>query len=378
MNTYPLNYKLNNSNVKKFIAASEPSIQPLVKTFLKSTKHISFEFFISHIFRNLKYLLNDYNSERPLFIYIDTSHNDYIHKSNYWLYMFIQKIIKQQKPNIKIYFINNLIDERLQDGDTVMLIDDCIYSGGQMSTTIREIEEMKPNSINMIVFVCFMSHNGENKIKKAFEKNENLSQSNLVFPKNVYYINPITYFMPPDDIDTLFSYYNISDVNKFPRYPVYFDHKLADNESSFPEIYSGIVPNNKNKQLLKDLRMLKINLYKPENARKINELLEKKEAMENALDIYPLLTNCEGIRNLNLMKPICPFPPYKEGYTEFIRSIKKRGHDSLRRSRSIRSRRAESMTKSATKTKKSISQRSIGSNSKKTTQTMKSRTYKSV
>ena len=323
MNTYPLSYKLNKNNVKKFIKASDISVQDTLKKFISNTTYVSFEKFITRINANLKHIMNHLSTRRPLFIYIDTTgNNDYLHKSNYWLYTYIKNYLKKHIPDLELIFITNLEDEKLENNDTIMLIDDCIYSGSQMSSSISNMQP-KSRSFNIIVFVCFMSKYGLEKIQKSYDKVFRRTSSNLILPDNIYYIEPINKFISSSDLDNLFSFYNIYDINDIPKYPVYFDHKLADNESSFPILYSGIVPNLKNKELLKQIKTLKINMFNPMYSKQVSKLRQDKKNAEDTLEIYPLLTNCEHIRNIDVMNPMCPFPPYKEGYSSFVRTLKR-------------------------------------------------------
>ncbi len=322
MNIYPISYKLNHNNVDLFIKTSDTSVEDALKKFIKSTIHISYENFMRLFNKNLKYFINNYisSNNRPLFIYIDTSgKNDYTHKSNYWLYMYVKNFINKFHENIKIEFIDTLKIDNIQDGDNIMLIDDCIYSGGQMSSTIRGMKSIHKN-LNILLLVSFISEKGLSKIKESFYRST--QSNNLILAHDIQYIYPITNFLSNQEIDNLFSFYNISNASEHPRYAVYFDHKLADNESSYPEIYSGIVPNNKNKMLLKELKQNKIKSYNPMYTKQKSKLEQEKINLEKQLDIYPLLENCEHIRNIDMMKPQCPHPPYKEGYNSFIRKIK--------------------------------------------------------
>lgn len=84
--------------------------------------------------------------------------------------------------------------------------------------------------------------------------------------------------MTSKEIDKLEYYYNYLLSAEF-AYPIYFDHKLADDFSTITHFYRGIVPNKNNKK----------------NFGKNN----------NKLLIIPLFKNCEKYDD------ICPYPPYK-------------------------------------------------------------------
>ena len=76
----------------------------------------------------------------------------------------------------------------------------------------------------------------------------------------------------------MFKYYGGSSILASNRYAIYFDHKLSDYISGFPNIYSG----------------------------RIGDIF------------YPLLKYC-GKYNYNDKENGCPFSPYKENYLTNLR-----------------------------------------------------------
>ena len=55
-----------------------------------------------------------------------------------------------------------------------------------------------------------------------------------------------------------------------------------------------------------------------------NERYKIKIKLEKLLDFFPLLTNCDHIeKTLDFEESVCPIPPYKDDYPQFLDKIKK-------------------------------------------------------
>jgi hypothetical protein len=92
----------------------------------------------------------------------------------------------------------------------------------------------------------------------------------------MYTIKPLSTYMSVDEFDTIWKYYGITDVaEEMKRYPIYFDHKVADRFSSFPIIYGGVVPNETYRTITD-----KIN----EIGRKISLLITKPKSESSPAD----------------------------------------------------------------------------------------------
>ena len=84
---YPLNHEINKINLKKFINASDLSVRTIIRKIIKHTLHISFERFLLSFNEIIKKLLEFRQSikitERPIFVYLDITYENYKQKSNY-------------------------------------------------------------------------------------------------------------------------------------------------------------------------------------------------------------------------------------------------------------------------------------------------------
>ena len=133
---------------------------------------------------------------------------------------------------------------------------------------------------------------------KIIERKKNVprnSANNAL--KSIYFIyNILLYeykfilFFKKFCLKILENYYSI-DMNN--RYLIYFDHKMPDYYSTVPLIYSGIVANSKNKELLFQIRK------------------NKKIDLKKDLDYIQFINKTDEIRNINILEPEIIKPPYK-------------------------------------------------------------------
>ena len=132
------------------------------------------------------------------------------------------------------------------DGDIIVFIDDCIYSGMQMADNVSNIKNPKKLK-NLIIFILcpYISSISFDLIKKYFEYNDDLYEKNfkLIFNKYSIDLPHIQDYLNEEEIDIINEYIDY-DVNN--SYLIYFDHKLADQLSIITSIYSGYLLNKKN------------------------------------------------------------------------------------------------------------------------------------
>jgi hypothetical protein len=330
---YPLNYEFNKSNVKKFLEACEDDIRPLAKKIIDNTMHISFEKMIKYLNMNIKDLNNFIKKDRPIFLFIKSYYKE---KSNNWLYLYFKDYIEYKYPNREIILLNNdnitsknqkkkgmisstmnyllsMIfkndnDKELKDNDTIIFIDDCVYTGQQMYENITNLNNDKKLKLNIFILASFISKEGEELLRS-------IKKFKIFFNSHLNYIPHINDYLTEKETNLMSFYYtNINiknlpnyDYNNFERftdkYLIYFDHKLADGVSTIPLFYSGVVPNINNIRVLSN---------------------STKTQMQENLEIIPLFKNCEKIRNISTDEPQCPSTPYKKISNEkFMKKIKK-------------------------------------------------------
>lgn len=247
----PLSYTFNGVNVKKFInAIDDEETKKTVRILLNNTTHITYDIFLEQIQKHVPYLLEHVPDNRPIFVYIDVRDridNDYFYnKSNYWLFMLLKSFLP---PNQDISVIKSLNSSKIKDNDIILFIDDCIYSGIQMSNSIRNLENVDNKSLKFMIYVPYVSKAGIELVKQAFIDNEQLKSCELFELEDYKMITPFGCFITENQAMELAKYYihlKVDDI--LNAYPIYFDHKVAKHVSSFPNIYAGIIPNEWNKE----------------------------------------------------------------------------------------------------------------------------------
>jgi len=296
-NNYPLNHSLNKTAIKKFINLANPDVKNICKKIFDNTIHISFEKFLIMFNYSIKKFLNFYNSKRPIFILIDTvNYNNYKYKSNFWLYNYFSNFV-----NHKIIIIHNLNNKELKNDDTIIILDDCCYTGGQIIDTIEILNNKYNLNLTFYILVPYISFFAYFNMNLRFEQ----LNYNFIINDNLIDIPTCEDFLTTDEINLISKYYS-NFVLFYGTYLIYFDHKLADDISTITLFYLGVIPNDNNKKILDKIK---------QSDTIINT---------NGLDIIPIINNCENIDDyINLKLPNCPYPPYKKDFFDFIKKIKK-------------------------------------------------------
>lgn len=297
MNIIPNKHNINNTKLKEWLDKSDSHIKSIAHEFILKTKYISYSIFKKYLKNTYFEMLKSLNTTKlQFFIISDNSSISYKNKSGYWVLSHIIPYIDSKIYNYKIIYNINDIDYNLP----VIIPDDATYSGSQISSFIEHFSNKK---CDIYILIPFISNTAIDTITKTFKENQ--IDGTLYFPtKQKYIIKSIYELMTQDKIIKLFSYYT-KDGQNVREYPIYFDHKVADNYSSFPLIYTyGIIPNQHNKDIIhmcKKNRLPICNYYKD-------------------LQRVPLLNNCSYDIPYDISTPPCPLQPYKKNFVSIKRS----------------------------------------------------------
>lgn len=314
---YPLNHSLNKEAVNKFIQASDLDVRDICKKIIDNTTHISFEFFLIKLNSCINELLKIINPDRPIFVYTNYNIETYMNKSNYWIFLYFNNYIKLKTSNrIEIIIITSSQDINLRDDDFIIFIDDCIYSGAQIKETISKFENLNYLQLNLFILIPFVSRKGLDILQNTFNSIDNLKEyCNLIFCQNSIIIKKGDDILTSSEIIKISSYYSKGMIDFKNTYFIYFDHKLASLTSTITAFYLGLVPNKYNKQKLSDYII------------NYDELI-----------IIPIINNCHNyINKIDFFNPKCPYPPYKQGFLDFIKQINKDKKKSLKSYNKIKS-----------------------------------------
>jgi len=319
---FPFDHSIDKEQVNKFIQACDPEYKEICKKIIDNTEHISFEKFLARMNSCIYNLMTYVNFKRPIFIYLgkEQDFNDLKTKSNYWLYLYVKEFIRYITNEIKdVILITDIKKSNLMANDIIVLIDDCIYSGQQMGETVRSISTNSFFSYNFYLLVPYISSKGLTKIKSAFNKNKDLQNSTLIPTAHLQKLKSTNHILSSKEIEIMNNYYyKYWWLNFNNKYLIYFDHKLADKVSTITHFYLGIVPSNANTINIANYYYYKKELFNKGMFYKSNNL-----DLYNFLIIIPLFKNCKHYtKNLNIMSPKCPAPPYKDTFKDFINLIK--------------------------------------------------------
>lgn len=284
---YPKTHNIIEYKKQQFIYNCDKEVREIIEKVLNNTIHISFETFMTYLIQNFKKIIK-FNRKCSLYIYIT---EDFIEKSNYWIYQLLNYYKSSFGFKGDLIIISSLNDLRLKNNDIILIPDDCIYSGEQLRLIVEEMTNNRNLKLNIHLFISFMTNKGLDKIKNEFSNNSNLDNCKLYLPYYIYNIDKsINNYLSDKEIKILENYYSI-DMNN--RYLIYFDHKMPDYYSTIPLIYSGIVANSKNKELLFQIRK------------------NKKIDLKKDLDYIQFINKTDEIRNINVLEPEIIKPPYK-------------------------------------------------------------------
>jgi hypothetical protein len=291
-NSYPINAK----NVIKWLEQSDPSVRAIANEFILKTTYINYNMFLKTYKKAIEEMISMLDTNvLQFFISIDDKN-----KSNYWIMQIIEKYVNSNK-----YKINIISDfSKLDPSIPVIIADDASYSGSQMANTIED--NFQRTKLDVFILIPFMSNTAIDIIKKSYT--DNLNEGSIMFlDKSIYIMKPIYELIDKDRIELLFSYYT-HNPKYIREYPIYFDHKVADNYSSFPLIYTyGIIPNNYNKQIIHDIQ---------KKGLRFKDIFDKLERI-------PLLKNCTMDILYNIQVPPCPQQPYKLNFKKLATSSNK-------------------------------------------------------
>ena len=282
----------------------------LIKKFFKLIRHVSFKEFYGAI----KNKTNEFNelignekfilivNEGMQFRKYEKNLENLKEKSNYWISKLVYLNLDVKPKIILDYGKNKIISDSMYtlsdegNSDTksinILLCDDMMYSGNQMtqniyetiSTMIEEFEEIK--IFNLYLIIPFIS-------SIAFERLKNITLDDIkknnkwvdILGKSLNItilveevIEPLSKQLTEEEYISLYKIFgdkmfrskeDIKSVKDLPHTAIYFDHKMADYQSSFPLI------------------------------------------------IPTIIKNCKHLSgNLNDIKPPCPEPPYKSRSSE--------------------------------------------------------------
>ena len=255
------NHEINNNKMDKWIDLQcNDDAKTLARLFKNYTKYVSWnEFYLNSIkvFDELYKFVE--GKTYCVFTHKTLGNVSFNDKSNYWmLNLMLDHFINTNKTNLpkELLLIYNKHISPNTNYDYYISIDDCVYSGGQMFTDSIIVNNIDVNKILIVTpYISQYSYDKYNdidnkKIKRYNKwfyaeimeywwKNKKVTLSSKEYILNDkndrnYIYNMLTHYFPNPRTNSK----PWSDNN----FMYYFDHKIADYQSSFPSVYHlGII-----------------------------------------------------------------------------------------------------------------------------------------
>ena len=210
---------------------TDPINKKFIELIIKYTQYITFDKFYEELLKSIKILEN-----MKFNIYFNL--NGKI-GSEHWLTLLVWKLIKNNCVNI----ISNWKD--INNDLPIILIDDACYSGHNICARIDEIyydyelNTKQKLSNEFIICVPYVSICGKCCIEefcKEFQIKIKFGNQVGSFIHNYHIIPEIKEFLIKSNIDAYDWGNRVFKIENFAC-PLYFDHKVANNFASFPQIY---------------------------------------------------------------------------------------------------------------------------------------------
>jgi hypothetical protein len=230
----------------------------LASFIIKNTEYVPFAKFKAALFR----AFDLFKSRNKELYYIIVECNKY--GSEFWLLHLLSPELFNDPNLIGLVTTANDISKLYEKCTNFLIIDDCIYTGSNVSNTIADFTRFKNHrnvNLNFHIVTAYLQDSGAENIlielddvTQAFFYTPNILFSELMknkykklFPKEL------------NGLELKSKEFNIR-MNKildqcplyinYGAYPIYFDHKIADAFSSFPSIYlEGGIFNQRNKMV---------------------------------------------------------------------------------------------------------------------------------
>ena len=215
-----------------------PTLRSAYREFFRVSRYISWDRFILEFKKCIRNFLKAIGKEPfALILPLQVDGHPVKTKSNYWLTILAYVLFKEEfhrPPNV-FATTNRVLQQHIKH---LVLVDDAIYSGTQMSDILMTVRRAERNQAyeqhDFALLAPFCTVAATKKIKHVFRDNP--------FRFTIYCastMKPLEELLNDDVLDTLEAFRRLDTM----LFPYVFQHKLPDDVSSFPEIYSEVMQN---------------------------------------------------------------------------------------------------------------------------------------
>jgi len=240
-------YTINDEHKLKYIngQCSEKS-KEIASIILDNTKHISYTSFLTAIYNSVDKFIRLCKKDISYILIVSINETN-VDKSNYWVAQLVYNYLIHKCDINIIDIIHNINYIKHIDKVNVQYIycDDCSYTGTQLSDDLNDIIQFvkdyrsgvdKPTIVNTIV--PYISEYAKEQLKSVYYSEELKTFKTILQEHSKAEI----------DINSkhLADYFLWNGSNFDNQVAVYFDHKIADDLSTFPFIYmTGMIATDK-------------------------------------------------------------------------------------------------------------------------------------
>lgn len=195
---------------------TDPKERSITKKIIDNTRYISFQTMKSKYVDLIKQLPDQYN-----LAFLTTGKIG----SEHWLVVLLWPYLKTKCVKI----INSHLD--IDNTHPIVIIDDCMYSGCHMCGVVDGIQFDYAQTTREILsntFICLTAYRGE------YSTGQLCNDFGLVKVLSAEVLSPLEL----ENFDYMYKYFGCESESVLP---LYFDHKIANNFGSYPDIYSQIV-----------------------------------------------------------------------------------------------------------------------------------------
>ncbi len=225
-NPLSLDYSIDENKVKDYLPIVDEEDRENVKSVLWRTRHIAIQEFDEKLNDCLNKFL-DGNIDKKICIFFRQYADSFVLKSNHW-------VIAKCWDKIK-HFRLIMHSSEIKEDEEILLLDDCLYTGIQMFQSVTLFDK---HIIHVVV--PYVSQQGIELINGAHLTVQRVEKVNCYYACNV-----------DEKVDRI-------TLNKVP---IYFDHKLGDNVSTYRQIYVNILKNIPTRSYIEEMVKLFTNNY---------------------------------------------------------------------------------------------------------------------
>jgi FMN phosphatase YigB (HAD superfamily) len=325
------NHPVNENKINDWINLQcHTDAQIIAQLFKKHKKYISWKQFYEKSIQVFDMLYN-FVGDKSYCIFTKEvmSGINFNDKSTYWMIqLMLDYFIKTKKTNFpKELLLCSKTTCPSSNYDYYIVLDDCIYSGGQVFDDVILINNINANKI--IVVAPYISRNALDiygssaRYKKCFHaeimenwwKDETVKLSTGTYNLNnkselASVLKHFDMYFPSPRENSVWTYKNLM---------YFFDHKIADYASAFPTAYQiGLISPIKQVPGLKQLSKSSSNTYDDSKNPSPNEICLKQTYLpflENCFNDKPVFYDITEVHKTH-PENLCVMPWYKKKYEE--------------------------------------------------------------